>query len=233
MPRVKRNTTDGYHAPFATRLRELLEEGETSQAVLAEYIGITRQAVSAYSLGTTLPDIEKLEKIAGFFQVSADYLLGRTEIKRIDAEKQAVAEYLQLSEEAIDAMKRLKYGHLEQRIEHGYKLTAQDEPLLDVLNDLIEAMDLSKVMSNLYRAIDAAHLYGNSGNHPEWFQLDDDEKEALHILESKGFISLSLSEKASYYKQVALETVRNAIDRLLDEAAATPMCEDTLDSEDA
>lgn len=226
MSRVKKNTADGYHEPFAVRLRELLEERETSQAVLAEYIGITRQAVSAYSLGTTLPDIEKLEKIANYFQVSADYLLGRTEIKQLDAEKQAVAEYLQLSEEAIDAMKRLKYCYLEQRIEHGYQLTTQDEPLMDVLSDFIETMDLSKAMSNLYRAIEAAHLYGNSSNRPEWFQLDEEEKEALHTLESKGFISLSISEKASYYKQAALETVQNAINRLLDEAAATPLGED-------
>ncbi len=94
MPRSKTKTSPGYNMPFATRLRELIDEAGIPQSDLADYIGVTRQAVSAYSLGNSLPDIEKFERIADFFYVSTEYLLGRTDIKKADASKQAAAEYL-------------------------------------------------------------------------------------------------------------------------------------------
>ncbi len=115
MPRVKKTGfSDNYHAPFAERLRVLIEASNIPQSALAEYIGVTRQAVSSYSLGTSLPDIEKFEKIADYFDVSTEYLLGRTDIKKADASKQAAAEYLGLSEGAIDAIHGLQGVHLEQ-----------------------------------------------------------------------------------------------------------------------
>jgi len=42
---------------FASRLRDLLPVQGMNQSKLADSIGVTRQAVSAYSLGVSLPDI--------------------------------------------------------------------------------------------------------------------------------------------------------------------------------
>ena len=62
--------------PFATRLRELIDEARIPQSALAEHIGVTKQVISTYSLGVSLPYIEKFEGIADFFEVSTEYLLG-------------------------------------------------------------------------------------------------------------------------------------------------------------
>ena len=112
MPRSKTKTLPGYETPFATRLRELIDEVGIPQSALAGHIGVTRQAISAYSLGVSVPDIEKFEGIADFFGVSTEYLLGRTDVKKADTSKQAAAEYLGLSEKAIDAIREIGRAHV-------------------------------------------------------------------------------------------------------------------------
>ena len=60
------------------RIKELREEKDMLQDELAEAIGMTRQGVSAYETGIREPNIEKLIQIADIFDVSIDYLVGRT-----------------------------------------------------------------------------------------------------------------------------------------------------------
>ena len=63
-----------------------LERGITQEA-LAEYVGISYQAVSKWETGTTLPDITLLPKLAAFFGVRIDDLFSVNyddELERID-----------------------------------------------------------------------------------------------------------------------------------------------------
>ena len=69
---------------FNERLSELIKEKGTTQKALAEYLGISRQAVSQYVLGETQPSIEVSASIAKFFEVSIDYLAGLSELKTFD-----------------------------------------------------------------------------------------------------------------------------------------------------
>lgn len=64
---------------FGDKLYNLRVKFDYSQEALAEQLGVSRQAVSKWELGTTLPDTEKLIAISEFFNVSADYLLKDTE----------------------------------------------------------------------------------------------------------------------------------------------------------
>lgn len=63
------------------RIKKLRQEKNISQSALASYLGVTQQTVSAYESGDREPDLETLNKIADFFDVSVDYLLGRTDIR--------------------------------------------------------------------------------------------------------------------------------------------------------
>ncbi|MGE5572991.1 MAG: helix-turn-helix domain-containing protein [Bacteroidota bacterium] len=49
-----------------------------SQDELADLIGVSRGAISMYEINKREPDYETLQKLADFFGVSTDYLLGRT-----------------------------------------------------------------------------------------------------------------------------------------------------------
>lgn len=77
---------------FGARLTTLRKQRKLLQADVANKIGIARATYGAYEQGTRQPDFETLEKIADFFEVSIDYLLGRSDItpeEKDEAEFQA------------------------------------------------------------------------------------------------------------------------------------------------
>jgi transcriptional regulator with XRE-family HTH domain len=67
---------------FGIRLKELREEANINQEKLAEILNTYRANINRYEKRTREPDYDTLVKIADFFDVSADYLLGRTDNRR-------------------------------------------------------------------------------------------------------------------------------------------------------
>lgn len=88
---------------FSERLKEL--RGKKTLQEVADSIGITRVAMGYYEKGERKPDIEILYKIADFYKVSADYLIGITDVKTPDIEIKAIANSIGLSEDAIGVLK--------------------------------------------------------------------------------------------------------------------------------
>ena len=220
MPRVKKNCQNEYNSVFATRLRGLLDMPDMNQSKLAEYIGVTRQAVSTYSLGTSLPDIEKFEKIAEYFGVSTEYLLGRTDVRKADMTKQGVAEYLWLSEKAIDAIRELQRGfRLKQNLEDDFKVTPGDaEPLAETFSDWLEHVELPELVSYIWRAGASAGYAQDSGWNPERYQLNDKKKATVAALREQGYVTLALTEQVSFFSQKAAEIFHNSVDNLTNAA---------------
>lgn len=62
------------------KLRELRLEQKMSQRRLGEILGFSNQAVSAWEMGSREPDCDSIVKIAKYFNVTADYLLGLSQI---------------------------------------------------------------------------------------------------------------------------------------------------------
>ena len=60
---------------FEEKIVELRKQKGLSQEELAEQLGVSRQAVSRWELGQTLPDIPNLLQLCELFGVSADYLV--------------------------------------------------------------------------------------------------------------------------------------------------------------
>ena len=67
-------------ADFATRLRQLRKERKLRQVDLAGHLGLAQTTIANYEQHSRFPDEETLRKVANFFDVSLDYLLGRTSI---------------------------------------------------------------------------------------------------------------------------------------------------------
>lgn len=59
------------------RIRDLREDMDLRQSDLAEKTGIDQRTISNYETGKTAPDAYALIKLADFFGVSIDYLVGR------------------------------------------------------------------------------------------------------------------------------------------------------------
>ena len=64
---------------FPERLRRLRERNRLSRYRLSELCGISSDQIRRYELGEIKPGQEALEAIADYFEVSIDYLLGRTD----------------------------------------------------------------------------------------------------------------------------------------------------------
>ena len=63
----------------AERLRALRHSVNISQAKLAKAIGLQQSAINRYENNQTDPSCDTLLRYADYFDVSADYILGRTE----------------------------------------------------------------------------------------------------------------------------------------------------------
>ena len=63
---------------FGDRLKSLRKRAKLSQEQLAQQLGITKGMVSSYETSMRMPSYQILLKIALLFNVSTDYLLGRS-----------------------------------------------------------------------------------------------------------------------------------------------------------
>ncbi|EGK10197.1 MAG: helix-turn-helix transcriptional regulator [Firmicutes bacterium] len=65
---------------FGQRLKELRKKRKITQAELAKVLGVDNTTISKWESNTYEPEMTAIKEIADFFNVSADYLLGRTNV---------------------------------------------------------------------------------------------------------------------------------------------------------
>lgn len=65
---------------FGERLKELRTEKGLLQKDLAKILGTTNSSVCDWETDRAQPDMEMLVKLADYFEVTTDYLLGRTDM---------------------------------------------------------------------------------------------------------------------------------------------------------
>ena len=99
---AKRKKNINKNSDFEARLRELDSTKPRSLDELAAEFGAVRQTVSKWMVGKAIPDIDQLQRMADFYEVSTDYLLGRCDTKSPDVNLKAAVEYTGLTEEAVE-----------------------------------------------------------------------------------------------------------------------------------
>lgn len=83
----------------AERIKELREANGMTQTGMARKLSVTRSTVNAWEMGTNKPSIDKLSDIADLFQVTTDFLIGRSSEQIIDVSR--------LDHEGIEVTRRL------------------------------------------------------------------------------------------------------------------------------
>lgn len=78
---------------LAEKIIKLRKQNGWSQEELAEQMGISRQSVSKWESGNSIPDLDKIIKMSGIFGVTTDYLL------KDDLEEVTVSESIEIYEE--------------------------------------------------------------------------------------------------------------------------------------
>lgn len=62
---------------FSEKIRQLRIERGLSQNEVAKELGLARTAIGNYEQGIREPSLDGLKKFCDYFDVSADYLIGR------------------------------------------------------------------------------------------------------------------------------------------------------------
>lgn len=94
---------------------DLRNEAGLSQTELANAINCNKQYVSKIEDGSRTLSINMLIKYADYFNVSVDYLLGRTDVKSTDPNIKQICEYTGLSEAAVNCLIRSKSENDKER----------------------------------------------------------------------------------------------------------------------
>lgn len=66
------------------RLKSLRLENKVTQQSVADALGVTVGNVQKFEYGTAKPKLENVIKLADFFNVSLDYLVGRTDNPKVN-----------------------------------------------------------------------------------------------------------------------------------------------------
>ena len=130
---------------FGNRLREIIEKrkketGQNLRAV-AKDLDVSLGVLSDWQNGNKTPRGDSIAKLAKYFGVSADYLLGLTEAQTVDTDLRAVADYTGLTENAILALKDSEMFECYDR--------SQKKILSDMLSD----------ESCLHQIVNSIYLY--------------------------------------------------------------------------
>ncbi|MDD2401970.1 MAG: helix-turn-helix transcriptional regulator [Clostridia bacterium] len=93
---------------FGDRLKDLRTEKGLTQTELANIIGLKKTTISNYETGFSFPDYKTLIKLADFFKVSTDYLLGREGVHKPMTSQELEILKEQIKKELVEEMQSKK-----------------------------------------------------------------------------------------------------------------------------
>lgn len=100
--------TRPFENDLGDRISDLREERGESQADMAAALKLSqRTTVEHWEKGTRLIKAGQLAEIAKHFNVSADYLLGLSDVRTPETELRSVCEYTGLSEDAVSCLRNI------------------------------------------------------------------------------------------------------------------------------
>ena len=117
------------------RIKELRKSAHLSQKSLGNLLGISQQVVSRIERDSSTMTREHLELYADFFNVTSDYILGRSKAKRNLEEQRVLLDKLQEKYNLIQVFDALK---------QDYQEIVWD--LMDVMTSKMEKIDDEKLI---------------------------------------------------------------------------------------
>ena len=144
-----------YNSPLAKGLRKLIPDSKTAND-LKDYLDVSIQAINQYKQGTAYPKTENLIKIAEYFGISVDYLLGFTDTPNRDTTIQAINQVTGLSVNSICKLAEMK---LDKR-----------KAFCDIISLLIENPNADYFIAIIAGMISCS--YNGTENDPIEFSVD-------------------------------------------------------------
>ncbi len=183
------------------RLKELVAEAGLSISDFADKAGITRQSASHYLNGDRMPDVITLKRICSVMNVSADWLLGLSDVRKPDADMKAVVEYTGLVEKVVD--------ELHPTAQYQYGSSKLDSKLISAILLAQEWKNVQQELSEfLYHLRERTSLFKELLEKPqEDIEINDklDQNEDnidLRIFKASRSFSLLLDKMADAFLEI-------------------------------
>lgn len=207
---------------ISMRIRELRKQAKLSQEMMAEKIGVSRQAITKWETGLGVPDIENLVAIADLFKLSLDELMGR------DIEHETLAKdylYESVTEYDIDGKKdfdisfmganKLKlYAYEGEKV----KVILLSDTISDIQNELKTKIDdiKRKIDIDIKRVRNLSETVAKNELTikiliPQLYMGEVDLNGNTNILELKN-LELDNIEFSGKSKEIALENIKSHIE---------------------
>lgn len=184
---------------FPTRLQLLMNESHTSQQKLADHLGLkNRQSVAGYCSGRSAPDLDSVVKIAAFFNVSTDYLLGASDDP---APQPSAVDDLGLSPKAVQYLRTL----------HELSTAPPYDTRLSLLSYLLESRQFDLMLALCTRYVS---LMGTTPDPA--FESSADFRSCADTLKAHGFVVSLPDDQAN---SLFSERITNLLRTVLDERA--------------
>ena len=207
---------------ISMRIRELRKQAKLSQEMMAEKIGVSRQAITKWETGLGVPDIENLVAIADLFKLSLDELMGR------DIEHETLAKdylYESVTEYDIDGKKdfdisfmganKLKlYAYEGEKV----KVILLSDTISDIQNELKTKIDdiKRKIDIDIKRVGNLSETVAKNELTikiliPQLYMGEVDLNGNTNILELKN-LELDNVEFSGKSKEITLENIKSHIE---------------------
>lgn len=118
------------------RINSALAKANKMQKDLASHLGVTDNTVSYYCSGSRTPNTAQIIEISKFLNVSADYLLGLSDIQTSNIDKKEICRRLHIPDEMYDILREL-FLHISpgvylEMLEDDYNYFDRNDPIYNL-----------------------------------------------------------------------------------------------------
>ena len=185
---------------FGKRLKELRKEHGYTIEQFADMVGISKSTLGYYENDKRMPDIEILARISNVLNVSADYLIGRTNTTVRKGKLKTVCDFTGLSDQAAE--------YLSELVEN------RDYAKLSVINHLFKELcedyafysgedEASSVLGSLFRCFEK--FTGSENDWENYVDLGDEKRKEVLAAAYRQFmlnqVVKALELSSEEYKQ--------------------------------
>lgn len=179
------------------RINTALAKRNIRQKELAKQIGVKDNVVSYWCSGTRIPNTMQIVQIAEILNVSADYLLGLSDVATDNTELKAVCEYTGLNELSVVSLNHIQviWNHYEK--------------VFDFVNSVIKYLDDNQTLVAEY-----CYYYNEVKNLIPYVYGNKQDKINIDLIKSLG-VSLNDENKSQDFYNILMTKFDESFNKLM------------------
>ena len=200
------------------RVKTLLEKTGKANGIVAAEIGIAPSVLSDITRGKKKqgPSSITLQALCNYFHVSADYILGLSDIATIEPEVQAVCQYTGLDESAVAVLHSYQTGEgIYEEVFDLDEAKKEGADFLSIVNALLVHQEAMTIWRNAARSVSIDRDQGDGGQEVLEQLITEMGLESVQkVIEGLGAFWLKKDNAAIHYRQRAADTLKGIIQEI-------------------